>query len=126
MIIKEKQVKTKIFRGRQYYKKILVMKCDNCNIIFEDNTSTRSRRQNSKFQFCSKKCTGESKERFEDMHNTMIEKYGSKCYLAVGKGKADLEQYYMDKYGVTSALRVPYILDKIKATCIEKYGNETY
>lgn len=125
MIVKEKKIKTKIFRGRQYYITVLVMKCDNCGVKFEDNEGI-GRRRKSQFQFCSKKCTGESKKRFEIMQQTNLKKYGNKFYLSSDIGKAELEQYYMDGYGVTNALLVPHILDKITATCLEKYGNETY
>lgn len=110
-------------------RKEIILKCDNCLKQYTTNYYQRERAFKLNHHFCSAECTNESLSHGvlkTSMEETFTNKYGEKNFPASLIGREKLNTVVKDKYGVSSVLSLKTIRDKIKETCTEKYGNETY
>jgi very-short-patch-repair endonuclease len=109
-------------------RKNIILKCDECYKIYNCEKRYKSRSLKNKLHFCSKQCSTKSgsngvlKNRFQ---TSILNKFGS-FYVETSNFKQQQKELCLRQYGVESRLEAPEILDKIKKTCIEKYGKETF
>jgi hypothetical protein len=74
--------------------------------------------------YCSNKCTTNSKEFNIKRKKTNIDKYGSEFYTQTKEYIEKVKKTNLEKYGNEYSVQSELVKDKIKKTNLEKYGNE--
>ena len=119
---KDISFKEKIYR---YIYKIKEMpKCENLNCSHEvkfTNSLIKGYRN-----YCSRTCSGSSKERIENTKKTCNIKYGVDCVLKVPEILEKIKETNIKLYGVDNVFKSEIVKDNIKETNINMYGVEYY
>jgi endogenous inhibitor of DNA gyrase (YacG/DUF329 family) len=117
-------------RNRRYVKKIIILKCDYCGIEFICREDSKNRALKQELHFCSKKCSNTDMSTGGKLSQKqsagMIKEYGVASFFDTVGFKKEQQEFCFEKYGVKSRLESPIILNKIKKTNLEKYGQEIY
>ena len=74
--------------------------------------------------YCSHKCSNNSKEVKDKIKQTNLERYGCEHPAQTKKIKDKIKQTNLETYGCENVFQNKGIKDKIKQTCIERYGCE--
>ena len=125
----EVEGKTNRGRIRLRRKKILKLKCDECQAVYIAPYYSVKRAFKSEHHFCSKPCSTRSHSSGllkEKREATNVERYGATCFAASTVGREKLNEVMIEKFGTISPLALPEIREKIKKTFLEKYGSETF
>jgi hypothetical protein len=96
--------------------------CKNCGVHFE-------RRPSEVKTYCSKKCSSSCpdmiKLRNENAKKTFLEKYGGHP-MTREETKQRHQESVLRNYGVTHPLKSKSLVNKVKNTKLERYGDENY
>ena len=74
------------------------------------------------YNYCSVKCTANSKEVKDKIKQTNLERYGCEYSAQNEKVKEKLKQTNLEKYNCTNVFQSEKIKEKIKQTNLERYG----
>jgi len=103
-------------------KRILVLRCDFCQIEYEvcfnQNVSLKD------FHFCSRKCAANSDQRKTKTKETNLKRFGAENIWASEQGKNSIRKTNLERYGVDFAGQSEIAKENSKKTCLEKYGVE--
>lgn len=122
-IMNEMKFETDKFSEKVYFflnelKNRPICKHCNCNVVKFDTFI------NGYHDYCSVKCSSNSKEKKEKIKNTCLSKYGVENIGYVTRDKASnttLEKYRVDNFSKTEQFKSKY-----KKTCLERYGAEHF
>lgn len=77
-----------------------------------------------KHQYCSSKCSANSKDKQAKVAKTNIMKYGNPVSVNSDIGRAKRKQTCLEKYGVDHYSKTQLYKEQFKQTSIERYGTE--
>jgi len=125
-LIRIYKINKKSKNNKNITKEIVQVTCDDCGLIFDHKFNSRAKK--SELHFCCKKCSNNSITNGRLRKSTddgQFEKYGS-IYVNSKEFKKKQEENCIINYGVKTIMASPLIQEKIRKTCKEKYGRETY
>lgn len=127
-LIKKYVITTIGGNNRSYKKNIIELKCNQCEKLYECPDKYKNRAIKSELHFCNIVCSQLSfsngilrKKAIE----TILERYDG-YYVKTDKFINEQKELCLSLYGVKSRLESAIILEKIKATNIEKFGRPTF
>lgn len=111
-------------KGTTSTRKILILKCDQCSIIFNRRWSTQL--LDIEYHFCSQKCKKEASKigniLDDKRKNTCLKKYGVESHTKLEHVKEKCRTTNIKKYGVPVSSMAESVKQKQEETNLKKYG----